>query len=458
MRGEKTISVILFFLTPFSRLFPGTFEGFLLKKKREGKANAFFYRGFFFFYDLHVALTLRKSGLFSKGVFRYTSPCFRQIQKESPLLPWAHRKIPFVSSLAKVLLSEAFFYARNGNGSDKDLLPGLAFTPERYLEEYPSVKESGINPLYHFITRGYREKKKPFSFLDVPLEKEAYIKKCSRMLEKLGVVELPEDSLLSHESSLAASSGDRRKIAVHLHLFYSGMFPLFLSFLEKIPFAFDLYFSLPEGTDGESYRAILAERLPRMRNYFWADVPNRGRDMAPLLCTFGEKLAAEYDIFCHLHTKKSPHNPGLRKWGLLLLQSLLGSEERIRRIAALLEKEAKIVYPAMAEDHEPDPLTFWSAAALLAEPLLQKVGKSVKDYPIIDYPHGNMFWARGEYLKPLLALGICYDDFPPEPIDEEGSFAHILEHTQLILARDVPGKAVCFRKRASDPLHKAPCL
>lgn len=461
---EETLIKLFRASAPLSRLFPGGFESFLLARKREGKEEKFLYRGLFFLYSLHVALILRQSGLFSKGLFHYTSSGFRKRREKPLLLFLKKREIPLLSSLAKLLLSEACFYAEYGSSEGEEgTLPSLAFTPAEYLKKYPEVKESMINPLYHYIVTGYREKREPFSFLPVPLEKDAYLKKCNDMLRKLQIVNLSAESLKQGAFPSSSPAGKKElKIAVHLHLYYPEMLSFFLPLLKNIPFPFDLFFSLREKDDGLLYRKELEEKLPNMNHFFWKNVPNRGRDMAPLLCTFGKTLSSQYDLFCHLHTKKSPHEPGIRDWGHELASSLLGSEERIRGIITLLQEEAKIVYPGMRENWEPDPLTFWNVSALQAAPLLQKAGKKVEDYPIIDFPHGNMFWARSSYLTPLLALGLTTLDFPPEPIAEEGSLAHILEHTQLILTEEVPGSACClYASLPSTPtktFHKAPQL
>ena len=55
-----------------------------------------------------------------------------------------------------------------------------------------------------------------------------------------------------------------------------------------------------------------------------------------------------------------------------------------------------------------------------------------KDYPIIDYPQGTLFWARTDSLKPLFNIPISYDMFPKEPIGIDGTIAHALERLFFI--------------------------
>jgi lipopolysaccharide biosynthesis protein len=44
-----------------------------------------------------------------------------------------------------------------------------------------------------------------------------------------------------------------------------------------------------------------------------------------------------------------------------------------------------------------------------------------------NFPLGTMFWARTAALKPLLELGLLWDDYPAEPVPGDGSLLHALE-------------------------------
>jgi lactoylglutathione lyase len=60
-----------------------------------------------------------------------------------------------------------------------------------------------------------------------------------------------------------------------------------------------------------------------------ACVPNRGRDIAPLLVTFRDELLG-LDIVGHLHSKKSLHTGSLQnRWRSYLVESLTGDRDRI---------------------------------------------------------------------------------------------------------------------------------
>jgi lipopolysaccharide biosynthesis protein len=47
--------------------------------------------------------------------------------------------------------------------------------------------------------------------------------------------------------------------------------------------------------------------------------------------------------------------------------------------------------------------------------------------PFFEFPVGSMFWARPCALSPLLDLKLDWDDYPEEPIPDDGTILHALE-------------------------------
>ena len=43
-----------------------------------------------------------------------------------------------------------------------------------------------------------------------------------------------------------------------------------------------------------------------------------------------------------------------------------------------------------------------------------------------------MFWARGDYLAGMLSLNLNYEDFPEEPIGDDGTAAHAMERALFL--------------------------
>ena len=222
------------------------------------------------------------------------------------------------------------------------------------------------------------------------------------------------------ETSSAPLRSDA-KVAVHVHSFFPEIFPRILKALGNIPVPFDLFVSVPEGVD-------LPRGVDGMARCVVERCPNRGRDIAPMLCTFGKRLA-QYDFVAHFHTKKSPHITESGDWLGHSLSHLLGGTDRVKRILGLLGDGYGIVAPPEFFPTPEDP-TGWMRNRQQAQRLADLGGLDVdlaRDFTPMPFPKGSMFWARGDFLKRFFALPLSFEDFPPEPIGIDGSPAHALE-------------------------------
>lgn len=222
-------------------------------------------------------------------------------------------------------------------------------------------------------------------------------------------------------SPRAAPPKDPVSIAVHVHVFYPELFPRIQKGLDCIAAPFDLFVSVPDGV------AVPRELEGRPRCVV-ERCPNRGRDIAPLLCTFGRKLSA-YDCVAHFHTKKSAHVVDRRDWLDHVLSCLLCGAERVNGILHMLAGGYGMV---TASDYVPVPEdpTGWMRNLPYAESIVGRSGLDLdlrRDYTPVLFPQGSMFWARGDFLRRFFELPLSFEDFPQEPLGVDGSLAHALE-------------------------------
>ncbi len=264
--------------------------------------------------------------------------------------------------------------------------------------------------------------------------------------KKLSTVPYYMDQTLDADFSVCSIDAS---IAVHLHLYYAEMLDVFAAYLNNIPVQYDLYVSVPMSADVNLIQAELQTLLARAGNVVVEPVPNRGRDIAPLIIQFGERLA-QYDIIAHVHTKKSPHNSNLADWCQGILTKLMGppgsSGGRIAHILGLLQTTAKIVYPEGSSTLIRDR-SGWADNHALAKHVLEKyLNLSIDDYPVVEFPEGSMFWGRSECLKDFLGLPFDYCDFPAEPIPADGTLAHSLERLLLVFASSYAGQCLCIHE------------
>ena len=221
------------------------------------------------------------------------------------------------------------------------------------------------------------------------------------------------------------------RVAVIVHAYYPEMLGEIIRRLHNIPGRVDLFLS----TDTVAKAGAIAAAVSG-----WAAgsteiriMPNRGRDIAPKLVGFRD-VYESYDLFVHLHTKKSLHAGGeLAGWNEYLLETMLGSEAIVQSILALLaDKELGIVFPQ--HYFELRGAVGWGTNHLMARSLMERMGIARSDFKRLDFPSGSMFWGRTAAIRPLLDLGLAFDDFPDECGQVDGTLGHAIERLVLVAA------------------------
>jgi len=249
--------------------------------------------------------------------------------------------------------------------------------------------------------------------------------------------------------SIAEELGTEVSVAIHLHLHYTEMLNEFASHLEAIHIPYDLYVSVPESSDLATINSELMAALPHAGEIIVEPVPNRGKDIAPLIIQFGERLS-QYEIIGHFHADKSPRNSDMADWCTDILDLLIGPHGscggRVAHIVELLQSTAKIVFPEGRTELIKD-CSGWSANYDLAKQLLEKYTQfHIHDFPVVEFPEGPMFWARAECLKDFLGLPLNYSDFPSEPMAGDGTLVHVLQRLILIFMSEYQGKYISIYK------------
>ncbi len=222
------------------------------------------------------------------------------------------------------------------------------------------------------------------------------------------------------------------QVALHIHVFYPELLDSILQLLNYNSVRPTLFLSFSD----PSIQLSLERKL---QNYdFKASmhlVPNRGRDIAPLLSELGKDLDRNYLFHGHLHTKKSVLVDGgiAARWRSFLMANLLGSGENpmLDRIASSMVQDPQLglVFP-----DDPGCLG-WTANRKHAETLAHRLG--IENLPeAINFPVGTMFWARQGALSKLYNLGLQWEDYPDEPLGYDGTMLHAIERLlpQICLA------------------------
>ena len=222
--------------------------------------------------------------------------------------------------------------------------------------------------------------------------------------------------------------GDPGGIAVICHLFHVDLATEMLDYLRRIPFRADLFIS----TDTDEKRAAIAGALEgwTLGEHEVRVTPNRGRDLGPMLVEFRD-VFDRYPFILHTHGKKSLHAPFLAPWRTFLLETLLGTPAVVRSVF-----EAFAVAPSlgMIVPQHFDAIrrwVSWNGNLAEARRLGERMGFELDAGRALDFPSGSMFWARSAALRPLLHLGLGFDDFPEEGQQVDTTTTHAIERLFL---------------------------
>ena len=229
---------------------------------------------------------------------------------------------------------------------------------------------------------------------------------------------------LKVKSGKVAKRNPDIRAALHLHLHYPEQAVGLFRALKAARLKPDLFISVTSDEGKAIVKRLLAKCGVECREL--AVFPNRGRDLGPFLTGFRNALLS-YEVVGHFHTKQSRHAPSayVKKWAAFLQKNLIG--DRGQMLDSILSRFANdptigIVYPD-------DPIIVkWLENYPNGKALLERMGLPVpEEQRFFNFPVGSMFWARTAALKPLFELGLGWDDYPEEPVPQDGTILHAME-------------------------------
>jgi glycosyltransferase involved in cell wall biosynthesis len=272
--------------------------------------------------------------------------------------------------------------------------PCVGFNPQIYAHNHPKLLETDINPLADFIRKGY--------------PKGSWV----------------HDVIRPDLAKLRRGRWRRLRTAIQAHFYYPELIVDFLAKLGANGARYDLLLSTNEEAKAEILRAETASFSQGRVDV--RVVPNRGRDIGPLLTSYGSELTKDYDVIGHLHGKRSSGVDATmgETWREFLWQHLLGARYPMLDIALAHFAENEqlgLIFPE--EPH----LCDWDDNLEIAQELAVKVGLETPLPPFFEFPVGSMFWARPKALAPLLELKLDWNDYPEEPLENDGTILHALE-------------------------------
>lgn len=320
-------------------------------------------------------------------------------------------------------------YQEHGWREGRD--PSQFFSSNLYLEIYPDVAASGMNPLRHYVLHGVDRARFPSKIFD---------QERSRFSDALDL------SLLDVPKTFDPNNN---KTAILLHIHYPEVLHDILPLLVASAVDYDLLVTATSETVASEIHGVTAEYPLRGRTHVRV-VTNRGRDIGAFINEFTDKYH-DYDLICKIHGKKSPHLDHFgRSWRRYLITNTIGNDDTVKRIAYFFSISpqlgvfAPVPFKGTNNNDWADNLAI--AKELVAE-LDGEAADRLGDEPLL-YPSATVFWFRPQSLATLYRR-YPTESFPPEPLPVDGTVAHALERLIPFFARHSGYHFGCYRHRRS---------
>jgi glycosyltransferase involved in cell wall biosynthesis len=320
-------------------------------------------------------------------------------------------------------------YREHGWQEGRD--PSQFFSSSLYLEIYPDVAASGMNPLRHYILHGIDRSRFPSKIFDH--ERSRYTDALD-----LSLLDIPK-----------AFDPNNSKTAILLHIHYPEVLHDILPLLVASAVDYDLLITATSETVASEIHGVTAEYQLRGRTHVRV-VTNRGRDIAAFINEFTDKYQ-DYDLICKIHGKKSPHLDHFgRSWRRYLITNTIGNDDIVKRVAYFFSISpqlgifAPVPFKGTNNNDWADNLDI--AKELVAE-LDGEAADRLGEEPLL-YPSATVFWFRPQSLATLYRR-YPTEFFPAEPLPVDGTVAHALERLIPFFARHSGYHFGCYRHRRS---------
>lgn len=225
---------------------------------------------------------------------------------------------------------------------------------------------------------------------------------------------------------------------VGIYLYYPDTLEKYFEYIKRIPQEIKVYIISANAATWEKIEQFVCGKS----NLHFLKKENRGRDISALLVTFRE-IALKYKFFCFIHDKKEITEylkQDTEFWVQNLWDNSLISKEYINNVLALLgQNNMGLLVP-------PEPIGYykndWYSNVWLdnfdktreiAEQLEIQCNMVLEKSPITL---GTVFWAKTDAMKKLLEKEWEYEDFPEEPVPNDGTISHAVERILAYVAQD----------------------
>ena len=261
------------------------------------------------------------------------------------------------------------------------------------------------------------------------------------IVSHMSQIHLPDFKYLLARKYLQEINGPEvttKKVAVHLHVFYTDLMREFLTAFENFAFPYDLFIT----TDVESKRgeieAILADYQTSAQIFVTGNI---GRDVLPMLKL--KNQLQSYDYIGHFHTKKSKEADfwAGESWRKELIEMLVLPANTILANFDQREDLGLVIadIPSFFRFNKIVDAYNENQIAPAMNDLWQKMEmKKTIDFNALHtfvMSYGTYVWFKYDALKALFDLELTDQDVPAEPLPQN-SILHAIERLLVYIAWD----------------------
>ena len=323
------------------------------------------------------------------------------------------------------------------------------FSAVWYRDVYPDIARAGMDPAWHYAQYGWREGRNPgprfntaFYVEQMPENErgvrfplEHYETEGRALgLTPCGIPAPIAEALPTGPLRAPSDLGGRFRIGVAAHVFYPEMAEDIAAAVARIPDDVILMASTDTPEKAEAVRAVFA-RLPNLAELAIEVVPNRGRDVAPMLVAFADRIAA-CDLILHLHSKRSPYGAKLAGWFEHCVDHLAHSPLYVEMILRAFAEDETLGVVCAPPFPPVIPFMTWAGMRADARRMLRRMQMEpgVLDAFPLDFPSSTMMWFRPKALAQFFATPWSWTDFPEEAGQTDRTTAHVFERLVFYVA------------------------
>lgn len=241
-----------------------------------------------------------------------------------------------------------------------------------------------------------------------------------------------------------AEEGKKRpRTALFMHIYFADCIDQCRDYASAMPSDADFYITTSSEETAEKIREAFST-VP-CKNLFVKVYANCGRDVGPFLLEVQDHLD-DYDIVCHAHDKKAgqvkPGSIGL-SFAYKCFENVLGSREYVENILDTFSRNKRLgMLMPPPPNHADYYITLgmeWGLNYGNTEDLLHELDLHAPIHPLKEpiAALGSYFWIRTDALRPLFRKKKWKaEDFPKEPIADDGTLLHAIERIYPFAAQD----------------------